>query len=295
MKRQSSGSVTLETAIFLPVMMLLIVGMIQFGKITYTYYALRNTVYTAARYLSVQRNTNFCDPADPNIVAAVNFAVTGTTDGTGVPLITNLTPDMLQVSTECIVNGAEAPATPAAAALAPAWQPAPTTSPSPSPTATWSPRASPSPHSLRSCSRPAPWCPSEVPIEATLRVSTSPLQALLPGPVRRRVRPPLRRRHPAPHLHHHLRRRDALDLAQRRGLHPRRRALRRHPLLDGQWQQRPRLHAEQRACHDRPERSFSPAASPASRCTTTPRTRSPERSRHSPAAAPIAAPPAFRT
>jgi hypothetical protein len=91
---------------FLPVMLLLIVPMIQFGKITYTYYALRNTVYTAARYVSLAKGTNFCDPADPNITAALNFAVTGTTDGSGASLITNLTPDMLQVSTECIINGA---------------------------------------------------------------------------------------------------------------------------------------------------------------------------------------------
>ena len=106
MRRPSRGSVTLETAIFFPVMLLLIVGMIQFGKITYTYYALRNVVYTAARYLSVERGTNFCDPADPNITAAINFAVTGTTDASGAPLISNLTPDMLQVTTECLVNGA---------------------------------------------------------------------------------------------------------------------------------------------------------------------------------------------
>ena len=96
----------IETALFLPVMLLLIVPMIQFGKITYTYYALRNTVYTAARYLSVQKGTNFCDPADPNITAAVNFAVTGTIDGSGAPLIENLTPSMLQVTTECMLNGA---------------------------------------------------------------------------------------------------------------------------------------------------------------------------------------------
>ena len=106
MRRQCRGSVALETAMFLPVMMLLIVPMIQFGKITYTYYALRNTVYTAARYLAVQKGTNFCDPADPNIVAALNFAVTGTADGSGTPFITNLTPSMLQVSTECVLNGA---------------------------------------------------------------------------------------------------------------------------------------------------------------------------------------------
>ena len=91
---------------FLPVLLLLIVPMVQFGKIIYTYYALRNTVYTAARYLAVQKGTNFCDPADPNITAALNFAVTGTTDGSGAPLITGLTPSMLSVTTECVLNGA---------------------------------------------------------------------------------------------------------------------------------------------------------------------------------------------
>jgi hypothetical protein len=73
--------------------------MIQFGKITYVYYTLKKVVYSAARYIAVQQGTNFCDPADPNIQAAISFAITDQT--TGQPLINALTADMLSITTEC--------------------------------------------------------------------------------------------------------------------------------------------------------------------------------------------------
>ena len=93
----------IEAALWIPVMVLLIVGMVQFGKITYLYYTLKKTVYSAARYLSLQPGTNFCDlGADANVTAAINFALTNSTDGSGTPLIPNLTPDMLQVTTQCV-------------------------------------------------------------------------------------------------------------------------------------------------------------------------------------------------
>ena len=101
----------LETALWIPVLMLLISGVIQFGKITYIYYTLRKTVYTAASYLAQQQGTNFCDLVDdPNYAAALNFAVTGTADGSGPPLVSGLTTDMLAVTVECVdpANGAPA-------------------------------------------------------------------------------------------------------------------------------------------------------------------------------------------
>jgi hypothetical protein len=93
----------IEAALWIPVMVLLIVGMVQFGKITYLYYSLKKSVYAAARYLSVQQGVNFCDPAnDPNVTAAIQFAITGTADGSAAPLISNLTPDMFQVTAQCV-------------------------------------------------------------------------------------------------------------------------------------------------------------------------------------------------
>ncbi len=104
------GNMALEAAMFIPVMVLLLVGMVQIGKITYLYYSLKKAVYGAARYLSVQQGVNFCDLAnDPNVAAALQFAITGTTDGSAPPLISNLTPDMFQVTPECVDAATGAP------------------------------------------------------------------------------------------------------------------------------------------------------------------------------------------
>ena len=102
MKRGRRGNMVLEAALWIPVMVLLLVGMVQVGKITYLYYTLKKTVYSAARYLSTQQGVDFCDPNDASIQAAIQFALTGTTDGSGTTLVENLTPSMLQVSTECV-------------------------------------------------------------------------------------------------------------------------------------------------------------------------------------------------
>src|SRR5437763_1779429 len=78
--RRKRGNMLLEAAMWIPVMVLLIVGMVQIGKITYLYYSLKKTVYSAARFLAVQQGVNFCDLAsDPNVTAALQFAITGTT------------------------------------------------------------------------------------------------------------------------------------------------------------------------------------------------------------------------
>jgi hypothetical protein len=92
-----------ELAMWLPVLFLLISGIIQFGKITYLYYTLRKIEYTIARSVSIQNGVNFCpDATDPIIQGAIQFALTGTTDGSGPPLVENLTADMISVTTECI-------------------------------------------------------------------------------------------------------------------------------------------------------------------------------------------------
>jgi hypothetical protein len=111
MRRARNGNMVLEAALWTLFLTILIVGMLQFGKITYLYYTLKKTVYSAARYLAAEQGTNFCDPADANVQSAIEFALTGTADGSGVPLIPNLTPDMLQVTVECVdpVSGAPGP------------------------------------------------------------------------------------------------------------------------------------------------------------------------------------------
>ena len=74
------GNTIIETAMLMPVLLLLLVGMAQIARITYTYYTLRKTVYAIATYLSTQQAVNFCAPGDPTITAAINFGLTGTTE-----------------------------------------------------------------------------------------------------------------------------------------------------------------------------------------------------------------------
>ena len=97
------GNMAIELAMWLPVLFLLIGGIVQFGKITYIYYSLQKTMNTVASYLAVQNGVNFCpDAGDATITAAIQFALTGATDGSGTPAITGLTADMITVTTQCI-------------------------------------------------------------------------------------------------------------------------------------------------------------------------------------------------
>ena len=100
MRRGRRGNAVLETAIWMPILFLLIVGIIQFGKLTYLNYVLTKIVYSAARNLAASQNVNFCDPQDTVTAAAITNAIND--PATGNPLIDNLTADMLVVTTQCL-------------------------------------------------------------------------------------------------------------------------------------------------------------------------------------------------
>lgn len=95
------GSTVLEVALFVPIIVTLLVGMVQIGKVTYVYYTLRKSLYTAGRYLATQQGVNFCDDADAIIAAAKNFAVSGsTTDDGAAAVLPDLTADMISIRIE---------------------------------------------------------------------------------------------------------------------------------------------------------------------------------------------------
>jgi Flp pilus assembly protein TadG len=98
----------LETAMLIPILLLLIVGMVQIGKVTYQYYTLKKMVFAAGRQLAVQQGVNFCDiPNDAIAQAAINFALN---DSSGTPIVPEVT--TLNVSAECAdANGVLAPCT----------------------------------------------------------------------------------------------------------------------------------------------------------------------------------------
>ena len=91
------GNMAVEAALFIPILVLFIVGMVQFGKVTYVYFSLKKIVWAAGRQLAVQQGVNYCDVAnDATAQAAIQFALN---DATGAPIIEQLT--TLNVSAQC--------------------------------------------------------------------------------------------------------------------------------------------------------------------------------------------------
>jgi len=94
------GSATIETVMLLPVLLVLMLGTVEIAKITYTYYTIHKILYALARYLGTQQGVNICDSGDPAVIAAKNFALTGTTDASAPAIISNLTADMISIRIE---------------------------------------------------------------------------------------------------------------------------------------------------------------------------------------------------
>jgi Flp pilus assembly protein TadG len=88
----------LEAALFIPVLVLLIAGMVQIGKVTYLYYTLKKIVYAAGRGVAVQQGVNYCGDIGSDAVAqaAINAAVN---DASGTPIIANL--PAVQIAPQC--------------------------------------------------------------------------------------------------------------------------------------------------------------------------------------------------
>lgn len=97
---RSRGQILLETAMFVPVLILLLVGMAELARVAYTYYTLHKTLYTLARYVSTQEGANLCDDTDAIVQTAKSYALTGGTDTSANPTLANLTADMIQIRVE---------------------------------------------------------------------------------------------------------------------------------------------------------------------------------------------------
>jgi hypothetical protein len=94
------GAALLESVLIAPILIALLIGTVELARVTYTYYMLEKVMFNLARYLGTQQGTNFCDPADANVAAAINYSLTGTTDSADNPIIPGLAPSMFQVRAE---------------------------------------------------------------------------------------------------------------------------------------------------------------------------------------------------
>ncbi|MGA2116381.1 MAG: TadE/TadG family type IV pilus assembly protein [Bryobacteraceae bacterium] len=101
------GNAIVEFALLMPILLLLTVGTIQFGKFTYLYYVIKKIEFAAVRYLSVQQAVDFCNLPDALTEAAFTYGLTDSY--TGNPIVANLTADQLQINTFCIDPATGAP------------------------------------------------------------------------------------------------------------------------------------------------------------------------------------------
>ncbi len=94
------GNSLVETALWFPVLILLLFGMIELGRVTYTYYAVQKVIYSVARHVATLQAANLCDAGDGIITQAKTFAMSGSLDSGAPSLIGGLTSDMIQVQLE---------------------------------------------------------------------------------------------------------------------------------------------------------------------------------------------------
>jgi len=97
--RHRKGNSLIETALFLPLFVLLLMGTAQIGRITYVYYSVQKTLYNLARLVGTRQGANLCDANDPDILNAKNFALSGSSDG-GDPIVAGLNADMISIRLE---------------------------------------------------------------------------------------------------------------------------------------------------------------------------------------------------
>lgn len=94
------GTSLLESAMYLPILFLIMFGMIELAKVTYTYYTLQKILLSVARYAGSQQGVNFCDDADTIVQQAKQFALTGSGEDGAASIVQNLAADQIQVRIE---------------------------------------------------------------------------------------------------------------------------------------------------------------------------------------------------
>jgi hypothetical protein len=98
--QRDRGQAAVETAILLPLMLMLLFAAFQLGRVFYIYHTLHKAVRGGMQYLLRQPVVKFCDISDPALLDTKNFIVYGNLQGTGTPVVTGLTPDMIQIFPE---------------------------------------------------------------------------------------------------------------------------------------------------------------------------------------------------
>lgn len=94
------GSTLLESAMWVPIMVMFLVGMVELARVSYTYYTLHKLLYTIARLAGTQQGINFCDSSDAAIQSAKEFALRGGVDDNDQAILPGLEADQIQIRIE---------------------------------------------------------------------------------------------------------------------------------------------------------------------------------------------------
>jgi TadE-like protein len=98
--RGRSGSSLIETAMWVPFLVMLFVGTVEMARVSYTYYAVQKALYTVARMAGTSVSANLCAEEDAIVTEAKNFAVRGGLEDTSTPPVQGLQADQIQLSLE---------------------------------------------------------------------------------------------------------------------------------------------------------------------------------------------------
>lgn len=102
MRRRERGAVMIESILMAPVILMLLTGTIEVGRLIYTYAALEKVLNTVARGAASAQGINFCAESDTTLQAIKDLAVTGSADGSGAAIVNGLTSDQVSVRPERI-------------------------------------------------------------------------------------------------------------------------------------------------------------------------------------------------
>jgi hypothetical protein len=94
------GQAAVETAILLPVLLMMMLAGFQMARVFYVYHTLHKAMRGGMQYMLRQPAVNFCDPNDPVLLDTKNFIVFGNLQGSGTPVVTGLTPDLISIFPE---------------------------------------------------------------------------------------------------------------------------------------------------------------------------------------------------
>jgi Flp pilus assembly protein TadG len=99
--RLRRASAVIEAAMWVPLLFLFFFGIVEFGRLSYTYYTVHKILYNIARAAGTQLGSNFCDGTDPTIQAVKEFslAAVGEENSSGQAL-GGLTPEMISIRVE---------------------------------------------------------------------------------------------------------------------------------------------------------------------------------------------------